>query len=69
MSLPELKQGGGFTFGGDDNNDNTSVTYVAEESVSGFGSYDYDDYDDYDYDYDYEEEESEGNSDDTGSTI
>ena len=33
-----------------DNSDNTSITYVAEESLEGFGDYDYDDY------YDDEEE-------------
>ena len=37
----------------DDNNDNSSITYVAEDSISGFGDYDYDDY------YDDEEVETE----------
>ena len=55
LLISELKQSGGFAFGGDDNNDNTSVSYVAEDSVSGFGSFDYD----YDYDYDYDESETD----------
>ena len=32
--------------GDQDNSDNTSITYVAEESIAGFGDYDYDYYDD-----------------------